>query len=239
MANSLDRLAARIKRLEQGAMRRGPQLRYSSVEGGALTFNDEDGTTGILIGVQPDGTNAPVVVSGPPPPPLAGVNAAPFIGGLLCAWDGTWAGGVVAPLDFARVEIHVSTEGPDFIPDLVGSGSTTLRGSIGSVRGGKYAVTGLDYAPHWVKFVARSMPGKWGEPVGSATSVTPDKVATIDLNDAAVTTEIIADAAVTANQLAENAVTSAAIAPLAVDSTKIQDFSVLITKLRSTNHMIY
>jgi hypothetical protein len=228
--NSLERLARRVLRLEHDLKRATttPQLAHSSVEDGALRWNRRGQQT-IVIGTQPDGTNAPVVVSGPTPPMLAGCTAEEIVGALLVGWDGTWDSGLVAPLDFSRAEIHVSAAGPDFVPDLVGSESTTLRGTIGSVRGGKYAVGGLEYADHWVKVVARTLAGKWGEPTPAIGPVRPQKTDTID----------IADEAVKRAQIANEAIDGSKLAAGAVDSTKIADFSVLVTKFASTRHMLY
>lgn len=226
----MEKLARRILRLEREVRHLGttPQLAHSSVEGGHLTFNDDDGTNAILVGVQPDGTNAPVVVSGPNPATPAGCTVIPFFSGALASWDGTWEGTLVAPLDFARIEIHASQD-PGFVADVVGSESTTLVGSISSARGGRYAVAALGDGDWYFRFVARSLPGKFSDATAAIGPVTPDHIQTTD----------IADEAVTAAQLADEAVEARALAPGAVDSTKIADFSVLVTKMHSTNHLIY
>jgi hypothetical protein len=230
MASKIDHFVGRLVAIERELRSRTmqPQLAYSSIDDGALAVTI-DGDTTMAIGQQHDGTSTTTVLVGPPPPPLSGVDADSFIGGLLGSWDGSWLDGVVAPMDFALVEIHVSTGGPDFLPDLVGSGSTTMRGTIASARGGKYAVTGLPYAEHWVKFVARSQAGKWSEPTPAIGPVVPEKVRTLDIHDAAVT----------AAQLAEDSVTGRALAPGAVDSSNIADFSILVTKMNSTRHTLY
>lgn len=211
--SALTALARRITRVERELRRqRTPQLSHSSVEGGTLDFNDEDGNLGIVVGQQPDGTNAPVVVSGPAPPTPAGVSVGPWPNSLMATWDGTWVGDGVAPLDFTRVEIHASTTGPDFVPDLVGpaAASSTLRGTIESSRGGRFPLFGLGYdADVWVKFVARSAPGKWSDPTDAVGPNRPQRIQTEDL------------------------------APDAVDSTKIADFSLAVTKFNSRQHLIH
>ena len=224
-------LARRLAVLERDRLQRKlPSLAYSSIDDGALTVTDGDGTTTMVIGQQSDGTSTTTVIAGPPPPMPAGVSAEAFFDGALAAWDGTWVGGVAPPLDFARVEIHASQAGPDFVPDLVGSPSPTMVGSFSSVRGGRYSIGHLDATTPWYFcFVARSQSGKFSDPTPSVGPITPSKVESVDIGEAAIT----------AYQLADNAVTSGKIAPLAVDSDNIADFAVAITKLKTTTHMIY
>jgi hypothetical protein len=94
MVDNNKRMALRLSRLEREVRSLGstPQLRYSSVDGGTLDFNNEDGTPSIIVGEIGDGTSGFVVVGGPTPP----VPTAPVVtpGGPLqlnVSWDGTYA----------------------------------------------------------------------------------------------------------------------------------------------------
>ena len=60
----------------------------------------------MVLGQQFDGTNAPVVVVSPPPPKVSPPLLTAIQGGLRIYWDGTWDGGNVAPMDFARVTVY-------------------------------------------------------------------------------------------------------------------------------------
>ncbi|MFF2566691.1 hypothetical protein [Streptomyces sp. NPDC058084] len=153
MSNDLARLAARIAALERrlAQQNRTSRLAYSSIENGALDVYDEDGFLRAVIGQQPDGTTAVNVVNGPPPPQPTAPVLAPAIGGVAVTWDGTFTGAVAAPLDWARVEIHTSTEA-DFSP-----GPATLRGTLESPRGGTLIVTAV--APLYVRLLARNTSG--------------------------------------------------------------------------------
>lgn len=161
----MDRLARRLGQLEREVRRlRQPQLAYSAVEGGPLEFNDPAGNLAIVLGPQADGSNAQVVVSGPIPPVPAGVTYEESLDGVAVRWDGTWAGDVlVAPLDFARVEVHASDE-PDFVPDVVGVPSGSLVASFSSPRGGGVMVSLPFGSPHYFKLIARSTSGQYGDP---------------------------------------------------------------------------
>lgn len=194
---SLEKFARRLRRVEREVKHLGsaPRLAYSSVEGGTLDFHDSDGNLAISIGEQPDGTNAQVVASGPTPPTPAGVSGTPYFDGVVAKWDGTWEGGGVAPLDFARVEIHASTD-PDFLPDLVGAPSGSLVASFSSPRGGAYSVS-LEYGVDWyIKFIARSQTGAFSDPTVPAlgpfqTEIIPGSRIAADFLDGKVVTGAI------------------------------------------------
>jgi hypothetical protein len=200
--DSLSSEIARLRREIDKLRRRGPQLAYSSVEGGAITWNDDSGTQTMLVGVQPDGTNAPTVVNGPVPPGASDVSVEQGVNSIICGWFGTFIGGVAAPLDYARAEFHVSTIGPGFTPDVVGLGdpSTTLLATLESPRGGRAVISGLPYVEHWVKVVIRSLSGKFSVE-SAAVSITPKLVDTEDIAFGAVTAESLAAGAVTAEKI--------------------------------------
>jgi hypothetical protein len=184
---SLEKFMRRLRRVEREVkhLSSAPRLAYSSVEGGTLDFHDADGNLAITIGPQPDGTNAQVVASGPTPPNPAGTSGTPYFDGVVAKWDGTWENNGVAPLDFARVEIHASTD-PDFLPDLVGAPSGTLVASFSSPRGGAYSVS-LEYGVDWyLKFIARSQSGAYSDPTVAAlgpfqTAVIPGSRVSADI----------------------------------------------------------
>ena len=210
MANSVDKLARRLFRLEREVRARSmqPQLPYSSIDDGALEVRI-DGETTMTVGEQYDGTTAPVVLTGPPPPKPSAPTLTPSIGMLIVSWDGLWAPAddgslVVAPMDFARVEVHVSNTGPDFEPDL----AVTMRGSFESPRGGSFPVTVPYEEPQWVKLVARSLAGKGSEPSDWATGA-GEKIVSVDIADLAITEDNIAD------------------------------FALAVTKFRTLQHQIY
>jgi len=198
LSDEIAALRSRLNRLE----RRGPQLAYSSVEDGAITWNDADGTPTMVVGAQPDGTSAPTVVSGPVPPGATGVTVEQGVNSIICGWFGTFMEDVAAPLDYARAEFHISTDGPSFVPDVVGLGdpSTTLLATLESPRGGRAVVTGLPYEPHWVKVVIRSLSGKFST-ASTSVFITPKQVNVEDIAFGAVTADSLAVGAVTAEKL--------------------------------------
>ena len=132
LGTELAALHARLARVE--ASSRQGDLKYSSIDGGALAVLDDTGTTRQVIGAQPDGTVTVVEAGGPPPAAPAAPIVGAQIGGLIVGWDGLLGG--AGPLaDFLWAEVHVSaTSG--FTPD-----STTLKRTM--TAGGVVTVAGL------------------------------------------------------------------------------------------------
>lgn len=103
-------LGRQLAQLEKSARDKGstPQLGTSSMhDDGTIPGYDMNGTLKQIIGYQPDGTTTVTQVNGPVPP---APSTPTVVGGTLAAvvtWDGTWAGGAVAPLDLARVDVHL------------------------------------------------------------------------------------------------------------------------------------
>lgn len=161
MSGEFRELARRLRRLEEGVKAQNvPQLAHSSVEDGAIEHYDADGQLTAIVGKQHDDTTAPVVVTGPPPPAPTGLDV---VGGQLqvtATWDGTWADGAVAPMDFARVEVHVGAS-QDFEVDPLPM-STTRMATIES-PGGASVTWQSEPGEVWVTIVARSLPGKVSE----------------------------------------------------------------------------
>ena len=170
-------LAAQISGLqEQVASLSQPSLGYSSLEDGAIAEYDLGGTQVAQYGKQFDGTHVAASLGGPPPPTPSAPTVTPVNGGLKVSWDGLWADALYAPMDFARVEVHVGQD-----PDFDAYAATYLRGTIESPRGGDVVVVPLPYVEHTVTLVARTMSGNAS--VASARVVgTPTKITELDLD---------------------------------------------------------
>jgi hypothetical protein len=175
--SSVDRLAATIvgMRRELTALATTPALGHSSIEdSGAIGSNDWSGREMATFGGQFDGSFMGASLVGPTPPTPSAPIVTPAIGGLTVRWDGEFTDATFAPMDFSRVEVHVSTVAA-FIPDT----AATLVATIETPRG---ALPFIARAPgtYYVAFVARSQSGAAG--LKSAT-VGPRTVGLID-NDA-------------------------------------------------------
>lgn len=180
---ALTRLAERLDRLERNQLANSvPQLQFSSVEdGGSIDVNDADGQTTMQIGGQFDGTYMAAVLKGPKPPTPAGLIVTPQAGALIVRWDGTFADEAIVPMDFSRVEIHVSTE-PAFDP----STAETLRATIETPRGSFAGISLPGNVTHYVKLVARSLAGAASDPSVEVAG-TPTLIADEDIADFALT----------------------------------------------------
>lgn len=163
----IQRLARRIRSVEKLAFRAAtqPQLAYSSIEDGAIQ-SVEDGTLKAIIGKQFDGTQAVTILNGPIPPTPSAPGAVAALEGAVLSWDGTFADGSVAPMDFTRVEVHASTDS-GFTAEF----AETLKATFETPRGAEVFVS-LPASAHYVRLVARTASG--GRSAASAvTSVTP------------------------------------------------------------------
>ena len=220
MSGEFRELARRLRRLEEGVKAQNvPQLAHSSVEDGAIEHYDADGQLTAIVGKQHDDTTAPVVVTGPPPPAPTGLDV---VGGQLqvtATWDGTWADGAVAPMDFARVEVHVGAS-QDFEVDPLPM-STTRVATIES-PGGASVTWMAEPGEVWVTIVARSLPGKVSE---------HRELVMVEVS-AAVDPEVFEQLKV---DLAESAARVDArmeeIATMPLDATRITDGSIYAPKL--------
>lgn len=220
MSGEFRELARRLRRLEEGVKAQNvPQLAHSSVEDGAIEHYDADGQLTAIVGKQHDDTIAPVVVTGPPPPAPTGLDV---VGGQLqvtATWDGTWADGAVAPMDFARVEVHVGTS-QDFEVDPLPM-STTRVATIES-PGGASVTWMAEPGEVWVTIVARSLPGKVSEHrelvmVEVSAAVDPEafEQLKVDLAESAARVDTRMDE----------------IATMPLDATRITDGSIYAPKL--------
>ncbi|MGA5135156.1 hypothetical protein ACPCTO_35800 [Streptomyces olivoreticuli] len=222
MVNSLDaqveaRRAARLfadydRRLQ--ALERTAQAAYSSIEGGALDIFDDDGVLRGTVGMQTDGTVGVVPHNAAPPPIPTAPLVQPALAGLTIAWDGEWENAYQAPLDFARVQVHIgSSEGFDPSPQ-------TLKAAITNTGGGGVTLATESYTPVWVRLVGVNAAEVTGLPSASAQAV-PRKAVGQDLLDGIVTDLKLAEQAVTAAKVAAGAIDENALANAAVTTDKI------------------
>lgn len=165
MSDAVSRLAASIVQLRTrvDGLGAGPQLAYSSIENGAIGEHDANGKLVAVIGKQFDGSHGAYAVSGPTPPRPTAPSA---VGGTSATlgWDGFFLNLegqveplITAPMDWSRVELHISQE-KGFRADT----AATLVDTIETPRGGSRPVLpepGIWYAV----LVARSLAGKRGE----------------------------------------------------------------------------
>ena len=158
--SDLSRHARRISTLETRvrSLARAPQLSNSSVQDGNVNEYDRDGNLASSWGKQWDGSHGAYPVRGPVPPTPSPPIVEGVLGGLRVSWDGLWASpDAVAPMDYARMEVHVSTvEG--FDPVL----AETLRATIETPRGADVLIS-MPAGTYWVALVARSLAGKASE----------------------------------------------------------------------------
>jgi hypothetical protein len=151
---SVDELAAQLVGIERSvfALSTTPQLAHSSIENGALRAHDDILGETMLIGQQWDGTYAPGVTRGPVPPTPSNPLVSDATEGLVVGWDGTFVGGVVAPMDFLRVDIHIGA-----ISSFVPSHDNRV-GSFVAPAGGSASIT-LAFGTYYVKLVCWTLAG--------------------------------------------------------------------------------
>ena len=177
MSSSIQQLAAKINGMEREirSMSTTPQLAYSSIEeSGAIDSNHYDGRTMAQFGGQFDGSFGVAVLVGPTPPTPSAPIVTAAIGGLTVQWDGLFADADYAPMDFSRVEVHISTD-PAFVPDV----ATTLVATIESPRGSLPFVA-RPIGTYYVALVARSLSGA----ASPASATVGPTVVTLIANDA-------------------------------------------------------
>ena len=133
LASQLGTLQSQVKQLQRGG--RATQLDLSSIENGALTFNDADGNPQIVLGLQDDGSFAHVAQNGTDPPQPSDPDITAGIGVLQASWDGFNADGTLPLSDFAALQVHVSTDA-GYTPD-----ATTLQGTL--TVAGIFTIAGL------------------------------------------------------------------------------------------------
>ncbi|MQY11466.1 hypothetical protein SRB5_15840 [Streptomyces sp. RB5] len=201
MANAeraeITRLARRIADLERLVARGGrtARLAYSSMESGAIEVYQDDSLRAI-IGEQADGSTGITAVNGTAPPTPNTPVVTPVIGGLQIEWDGTFTDALVAPLDLARIQVHVlNSAGTD--PDV-----RTPAATIEAPSGASVTVPVPDaYDERYVKLIAVNTSGIPG-PASAAVVGVAKKVTDTDLHDGSITTDALALGAVTGDRLA-------------------------------------
>ncbi|MEZ7005662.1 hypothetical protein [Streptomyces sp. AD55] len=208
IGRKLAALEARIQRIE-----RASRLSSAALDDTALEVRDTFGGLRAILGVQADGTTAVNIVNGPPPPAPSAPVVASVLGGVTVSWDGTFAGGAVAPLDWSRVEAHAAAVA-GFEP-----GPDTLRTTIETAQGSTVVVpcTGDVY----VRLVARNTSGSASVPSVEAGPLGPAPVVSTEILDGIVTTVKLADDAVTQAKIAAGAVGTTTLVAGAVQAGKI------------------
>ncbi|MGW7542136.1 hypothetical protein ACWGKQ_13585 [Streptomyces sp. NPDC054770] len=225
MANDLAKLAARIAALERRLTQqtRTSRLAYSSLENGALDVYDEDGSLRAVIGQQPDGTTGVNIVNGPPPSQPTAPIVASVLGGITVSWDGGFTDGSTVPLDWARLEIHASTDAT-YDPS-----PATLQATMETAQGATVVVP-CD-TDVYVRTLARNTSGAASAPTVTVGPYGPAPVIADDVLDGIVTTVKLADDAVTDAKVAVAAIDSAALADNAVTAGKIAAGQILARHL--------
>ncbi|MFF3493744.1 hypothetical protein ACFYWS_20595 [Streptomyces sp. NPDC002795] len=225
MSSEIALLAARVAALEKQLARtsRTASLAYSSIDDGALEVY-QDGSLSAVVGVQPDGTTGVVAVNGAPPPTPTAPTVTAGLGSITATWDGAFTDADAAPLDLARVQVHVLTAA-DAIPDVRNPTAT-----IESPAGAAVSVLVDDYAARWVRLIAVNTSGT-PSAASAAVSVAARQAVPADVADGIVTEQKLAAQAVTEAKIALGAVTDTRLAEDAVTAQKIADQAVTGAKL--------
>lgn len=217
-------LASITRRL--AAVERASRLSSASLDDTHLEVRDSFGSLRAMVGQQADGTTAVNVVNGGPPPAPSTPTVAPAIGGLAVTWDGAFAGGVVIPLDWSRVEVHASiTNG--FTPS-----PATLQATIETPQGSTvYLPTSVSL---YVVLLARNTSGTASTGTTQVGPYAPRTVVSGDVADGSITTIKIADNSISTPKLQANSVDTAQLNALAITTAKLAAGSVDATALNAT-----
>ncbi|WP_172388179.1 hypothetical protein [Streptomyces sp. MNP-20] len=181
MSREIANLAARVAALEKRLDRttRSARLAYSSIEAGAIEVHNRDGTLTGIVGVQPDGTTGITAVNGAPPPTPSAPLVEAGVAVVKVTWDGTFTDTLAAPLDLARVQVHVLTD-PASEPDPRNPAAT-----IEAASGATVTIGVAGYQAVWVRLVALNTSGRPGG-ASPATSAAPRRANRDDLATGAV-----------------------------------------------------
>ena len=193
-------IGKKIVQLERDitALQRASRLGHASIENAAIQINDGTGGLRGIVGLQSDGTTAVNIVNGPAPPQPSAPVLASILGGVNAAWDGTFTAGAVAPLDWARVEVHASTL-TTFTPS-----AATLVGTIETAQGATVVIP--TQVAVYVCLMARNTSGTASTPSAIVGPLGPSPVVADSLLDGIVTTVKLADDAVTKAKVAVGAI---------------------------------
>lgn len=203
LADELAALKGRLDLLEDGT--KASQLKYSSIEDGAIAVFDREGLERLRLGLQPDGTFTSSSKNNPDPPPIPRVP-------LLTAGKGTIKiqsqGSILDdaswPADFSHLNVYAS----------VNQGPNQRVGTM-AVDPGMFVLGPLDYVPVEIWFTAVNHSRKESTASQSATA-TPEKVVGDD----------VLEGAISSLQLAAEAVTRAKIAVGAIGPVQLSDNAV-------------
>ncbi|MFD3667191.1 hypothetical protein [Streptomyces sp. NPDC058672] len=198
MRNDIGARLARLEKLVQ-TMIRSPKLVNASLEDGALDVYDENGSLRAVIGRQPDGTSGITAVNGPKPPAPSPPQVEPVLGGVRITWDGGFASCEPAPLDLARVQVHV-LKSADEEPDVQWPTTT-----IEAASGASVTVAVNHYGPVWVRLAAVNSSGTPSAP-SAAVQAMARRAASDDLGNGVVQRENVALGAITADLLHADAI---------------------------------
>lgn len=186
MTTSTERVAAQIIALRKrvDSLARTPQLAYSAIDDGALALKDGSGQLTGIVGRAFDKTYGAFTVAGPTPPVPTAPTMTATPGGVIVHWDGRFAdpqpsftSPVVAPMDYQRMEVEVSTD-----PTFADGGFGPNRGSIPSAAGGDLFVAwGTGGTPLYARLRTRAMSGKVSAPGATVGPVQSGQVQLGDL----------------------------------------------------------
>lgn len=132
-----------------------------------------------------------------PPAPSTPIVAS-YLGQLLLRWDGTVAGGGTPPLDFARLEFHLST-----VNGFVPSAATLVDQTTAKAGGGASTVaSGLTYGTtYYARLVMYDRSGN-ASPASVQASGVPQRLVAADIGLGAVArTNLLADIQASLGQL--------------------------------------
>lgn len=169
MDPSVRKLVAEIVGLKKQvrAISSGPQLAYSSIESGSIDEYNADGSLVGIFGQQPDGTHTATSLNGPTPPEPSTPAVAARVGGVTVSWDGAWVDGAVAPMDLARIDVHILT---------AANADPMLTGPVASIvaQGWGGASVNLAEGEYWAVLVAWSQSGQYAlSGVSASVTVSP------------------------------------------------------------------
>ncbi|WP_432185388.1 hypothetical protein [Streptomyces tendae] len=223
MARDLTSEVARLRQELKEAKRGQRYAHGGSIEDSALEVKDGSGSLRAIVGVQSDGTTAVNIVNGPPPPAPSAPILGSVLGGITVSWNGGFTDGVVAPLDWQRVEVHASTT------DGFTASLETLKSTFETPQGGTVVVPCDE--PVYVRLIARNTSGTPSEPTAQAGPLGPAPVVATDIVDGIVTTVKLAEGAVTEAKIAADAVGSVALQDSAVLAENLADAAVEVGKI--------
>ncbi|MFD6534945.1 hypothetical protein [Streptomyces goshikiensis] len=193
-------IGARLAALERQitSLQRASRLSHASLEDAAIQVYDGSGSLRAVVGQQADGTSGIIAVNGPPPPQPSRPFASSVLGGVAITWDGTFLEEIAAPLDFARVELHVGARDGFIISDA------TLRATMESPQGSTLIIAATE--PVYFRLMARSTSGTASAPSPQAGPVGPAPVVAQDVLDGIIDSSKLAEEAVGRAQLQIGAV---------------------------------